>query len=205
MPSPRSLLAAALTALTVALAACTGGSGTTSTDGATPSSPSPSRPDPLVPYSPAPTPFVERTTGFLHETLTLPASDGGTIHVTLDSTAMNTVFTDGYRPLSVWLTVENAGGKPWTGIPAEHAKISDDLGSTFTPIAKPAPADLYPKPQRYGVSNRNLATTTTIGPGRSVHGVIVFHPTGGNRAMDLTISFDGGTTWGTWVMNLGPF
>jgi hypothetical protein len=148
---------------------------------------------------------VERTTGFLHETLTLPTTDGGTMHATLDSTAINMTSVDGYRALSVWLTVENAGDGPWTGVPAGKTKISDDLGATFMPIAKPGPGDLYPKPERYGYSNRNLSLKTTIGPGKAIEGVVVFHPTGGNRAMDLSISFDGGTTWGTWVMNLGPF
>lgn len=190
------------------LPACTGSSGPASPSlqsNGSGGSASPSRPDPLVPYSPSPTPFQERTNGFLHETLTLPTSDGQKLWVTLDSTAIDMTFVKGTRATSVWLTVQNPGDQPWTGAPGATTTITDELGGTFEPVRRPTAAQLYPRPERYGYSNRNLTQELTIAPGQQVHGVVVFVPTGGNRAADLNISLDGGTTWGYWVMNLGPY
>jgi hypothetical protein len=209
--APRSrphLLLAALAA--IALSACTGTSTSSTpqtqpTTGSGQTAPSPSRIDPLVPYSPSPTPFEERTNGFLHETLTLPTSAGQKLWVTLDSTAIDTTYVDGTRATSAWLTVQNPGDQAWTGAPAAETTITDELGGTFHPVRHPTAAQLYPKPQRYGYSNRNLTQRLTIQPGQQVQGVVVFVPTGGNRAANLNISLDGGDTWGYWVMNLGPY
>ncbi|MGZ4150030.1 MAG: hypothetical protein ACXVQJ_08325 [Actinomycetota bacterium] len=199
-----------LLALAALLApACTGSSATTSPSlqptGSGATSATPSRPDPLVPYSPSPTPFQERTNGFLHETLTLPTSDGQKIRVTLDSTAIDMTYVDGTRATSVWLTVQNPGDQPWTGAPGAKTTITDELGGTFLPVRHPTAAQLYPKPERYGHSNRNLTQKLTIQPGQQVQGVVVFVPTGGNRAANLNISLDAGATWGYWVMNMGPY
>jgi hypothetical protein len=203
-----SLLVPAL--MVFALSACTGSSTSTTprtqpTTGTGQSAPSPSRIDPLVPYSPSPTPFQERTNGFLHETLTLPTTDGRKLWVTLDSTAIDMTYVNGTRATSVWMTVQNPGDQSWTGAPGAETTITDDLGGTFLPVRHPTATQLYPKPQRYGYSNRNLTRKLTIQPGQQVQGVVVFIPTGGNRAANLNISLDGGDTWGYWVMNMGPY
>jgi hypothetical protein len=38
-----------------------------------------------------------------------------------------------------------------------------------------------------------------------VKGVLVFHPTGGNRPVTLRISADDGATWAEWTTALGVF
>jgi hypothetical protein len=80
-------------------------------------------PDPSVPYSPSPTPFAEKTTGFAGETLTLPTNDGGKLYVTLDSTSMTIEFLDGHRSLAVWLTIENPTDNDWSGVPGRTAHL----------------------------------------------------------------------------------
>jgi hypothetical protein len=207
MTARRTILA--LVAASALLAACTTSASTSSvtTSGGSSSTDSPitSVPDPLVPFSPSPTPFVERTNGFLREAITLPTADGAAIRVTMESTAVKMAFTpENTRSLSVWLSIENAGDQPWTGTPGADVKIEDQNEGVWTAVA-PTPADVHPDPERYGFSNRDLHRQVTVDPGKTVQGVLVFRPAGGNRAMTLSISFDGGSTWGSWVMNLGPF
>lgn len=164
----------------------------------------PPEPDPLVPYSPSQTPLKETTSGFLGETLTLPTSDGQKLHITFDRTAIKTEYVDGYRSLSVWVTLRNPGDRSWTGVTAASARITDLAGGTWDAV-DPTPEDLHPNPEEYEASNFDLRQEVTLEPGQSLQGVIVFRPTGGNRSMKLAVSFDGGTTWGEWQMNLGPF
>lgn len=176
--------------------------GATSTDTSTQA---PEGPDPLVPYSPSPSELVPRTTGFVTETLTLPTAGGATMLVSVDSTAIEREFTGSYRAMSVWATFENPGDEPWTGVPAASAKIADELGAVFEPIADPPASDLHPKPERYDASNRDLTRRVTIGPGERLQGVIVFHPTGGNRFITISISMNAGGVWGEWATTMGPF
>lgn len=164
-----------------------------------------SGPDALPVYSPSPTPFTERTTGYLGETLTLPTGDGGTLYVTYESTSMTTEFIDDRRSLAVWIEVENPGDDEWTGDLGADAEVVDEAGLSFPAVAKPGPTDLHPHPERYGYSNRNLARATTIGPGDSMQGVIVFRPSGGNRDITIEMSLDGGTTVASWQTAMGPF
>jgi hypothetical protein len=167
--------------------------------------PAPGVPDPLIPYSPEPTPFRERTTAFARETLTLPTADGGQLWITLDSTAIQREFVDGMRWVSAWVTVENPGDRAWTGRPGEFARMTDELGGTFAAIADIGPADLHPRPQKYDASNRDLQREVTIEAGDSIQGVIVFRPDGGNRRVNISVSMDGGQTWGEWQTAIGPF
>jgi hypothetical protein len=190
----------------IALAACT--SGTTSTSPPpSPSAttgPSASGVDPLVPYSPESTPFTERTTGYIPDTLTLPTADGATLHVTPLTTTMTVAFVHGTRALAVYITLENPGDAPWKGMVGAEAEIVDLTGATFPAVA-PAPGDEHPDPATYGGANRSLLKPVTVAPAAKVKGVLVFHPTGGNRPITLRISLDGGTTWGEWTTNLGVF
>jgi len=183
------------------LAACTGDSATTSPGVPTPS---PSGVDPLVPYSPAPTPFVERTTGFIPDTLTLPTADGGKLFVTPVTTTMTTTYVHDTRALAVYLEMENPGDAAWTGTVGTDAQVTDLTGAVFAAVP-PAPGDLHPDPQRYGGSNRSLLKPVTVQPGTTASGALVFHVTGGNRPITLRISLDGGATWGEWATNLGVF
>ena len=185
------------------LAACTGGSTTTSPSGET-TAPSPTGVDPLVPYSPAPTPFVERTTGFIPDTLTLPTADGGKLFVTPVTTTMTTGYVHDTRALAVYLEMENPGDTAWTGTPGTDAQVTDLTGAVFQAVP-PAPGDLHPDPQRYGGSNGSLLKPVTVKPGTTASGALVFHVTGGNRPITLRISLDGGATWGEWATNLGVF
>jgi len=184
------------------LAACTGDSTTTGTGGV--STPSPTGVDPLVPYSPSPTPFVERTTGFIPDTLTLPTSEGGKLYVTPVTTTMTNAYVHETRAFVVYLDVENPGAAPWTGAVGADAEVTDLTGAVFQAVP-PSPGDLHPDPQRYGGSNQSLLKRVTVKPGGTVQGALVFHVTGGNRAITLRISVDGGTTWGEWATNLGVF
>jgi len=191
----------------IALAACTGGSTSASpplsptTAAATPGA---GGVDPLVPYSPATTPFAERTTGYVPDTLTLPTSDGGKLHLTPVTTTMTTTFVHETRSLAVYLTAENPGDQAWTGTIGADAEITDMNGAAF-PAEPPAKGDLHPDAARYGGANRNLSKPVRVAPGANVKGVLVFHPTGGNRPITLRISLDGGTTWGEWTTALGVF
>jgi hypothetical protein len=161
--------------------------------------------DPLVPFSPAPTPFEEVTSGFLGDTLTLPGTGDTTIHVDLVNTALPyDPRPDGTRPFSVFLTVTNAGDDAWTGVPGQGARVTDAAGGYNEAEADPSPADLHPRPQRLGVSNGNLMQQITLEPGESVEGVVVFLTAGGNRPVTVSVSFDGGATQGTWQTSMGP-
>jgi hypothetical protein len=188
----------------IALAACT--SRTTSTSLApSPSattSPSASGVDPLVPYSPASTPFTERTSGYIPDTLTLRTADGAILYVTPVTTTMTVAFVHETRALAVYLTLENPGDTAWKGTVGADAQIVDLTGATFPAVA-PARGDVHPDPATYGGANRNLRKPVTVAPGARVKGVLVFHPTGGNRPITLRITLDGGATWGEWTTNLG--
>jgi hypothetical protein len=188
----------------IALVACTGGvSGTASQPSGTPAPSSSTGVDPLVPYSPATTPFAERTSGFVPDTLTLPTRGGGSLHVTPVTTTMHTVWVDDTRALAVYLTVENPGDTAWTGKIGADAEVVDEVARTY-PAEHQAAGDLHPAPTRYGV-NRDLIAPVRIEPGETVEGVLVFHVTEGNRPITIRISVDGGTTWGEWATNLGVF
>jgi hypothetical protein len=181
--------------------------GCTSTDtppGSTTATSAQSGVDQLVPYSPSPTPFTERTSGFVPDTLTAASTDGGKLYLTPVTTAMTTEFVKGARSLSVFLTLENPGDAAWSGTIGADAEITDLNGASF-PSVPPTRGDLHPDPERYGGSNRDLDKPVTITPGGSMKGVLVFHPTGGNRPITLRISVDDGTTWVEWATNLGVF
>ena len=59
--------------------------------------------DPLVPYSPPTTPFVERTNGFIPDTLTAPTADGGKLYLTPVTTTMTTAYVHDARAFAVYL------------------------------------------------------------------------------------------------------
>lgn len=208
--SARHLVVVPLAALLV-LPACEGSDPTTSASPTGPtsttSSPAgtgaPGEPDPLVPFSPAPTEVGERTAGWLGETLLVRTPDGS-LWVSVDSTAMTPFAANGSRMLSVWITVHNPGDAAWTGAPGTDALLTDEAGNTFLPISDPSTDELHPTPEAYGASNRNLAGSVTVEAGASLQGVIVFRPTGGNRPVVFSMSLDGeGRT--EWQTNLGPF
>jgi hypothetical protein len=191
----------------IALAACTGGAATATS--LAPSSTlaggsSSSGVDPLVPYSPPTTPFEERTNGFVPDTLTAPTDDGGRLYLTPVTTTMTTAYVHDTRALAVYLTIENPGDKAWEGTVGAHAQVTDQNGAVF-PAEQPAKGDLHPDPGRYGGANRNLLRPIRVPAGANVKGVLVFHPTGGNRPITLRISVDGGSTWVEWATNLGVF
>ncbi len=122
----------------IALVACTGSaSGTASQPTGTPAPSSSTGVDPLVPYSPATTPFAERTRGFVPDTLTLPTRGGGILHVTPVTTTMHTVWVDDTRALAVYLTVENPGDTAWTGKIGANAEVVDEVARTY-PAVHPA-------------------------------------------------------------------
>jgi hypothetical protein len=193
----------------IALVACTGGSSTTSvattpTPTGSGTTPTPGGVDPLVPYSPETTPFAERTSGYIPDTLTLPTADGAKLYVTPVTTTMTVAYVHDTRALAVYLTLENPGDTPWSGTIGAHAEIADLTGATF-PAETPAKGDVHPNPGQYGGANRSLLQRVRVAPGAIVKGVLVFHPTGGNRPVTLRISLDGGTTWGEWTTALGVF
>jgi hypothetical protein len=125
--------------------------------------------------------------------------------VSVDSTAIKREYIGSYRAMSVWATFENPADEPWTGVPAGFATISDEAGAVFEPIADPPAGDLHPTPERYDASNRDLTREVTIDPGERLYGVIVFHPTGGNRFITISISMNAGGVWGEWATTMGPF
>jgi hypothetical protein len=190
----------------VALVACTGNatSASPSLSPTTAASPTPGGVDPLVPYSPATTPFAERTSGYIPDTLTLPTSQGQKLYVTPVTTTMTTTFVHETRALAVYLTLENPGDQAWKGTIGSDAQIADLTGAVF-PAQAPASGDLHPDPGTYGGANRSLLKPLRLAPGARANGVLVFHPTGGNRPVTLRISLDGGTTWGEWTTALGVF
>jgi hypothetical protein len=201
MPRPRSFLPGLLL---VVAAACTG---TTTTRSAAPTTipgPSPSGVDPLVPYSPPPTPHATSTTGYIPDTLTAPTGAGGSIRLTPVTTTMTTAYVHDTRALTVYLTANNPGVDEWRGTIGTDAEVTDLNGATF-PATRPASGDLHPDPGQYGGSNRSFLRPVSIASGTSVRGALVFHVTGGNRPITLRISLDGGTTWVEWATNLGTF
>jgi hypothetical protein len=200
---PRSRLLAPFLCTLVLAAACTG-STTTSDVTSTAPPPSSTGVDPLVPYSPSPTPFTERTTGFIPDTLTAPTSEGGALLLTPVTTTMTTTYVHETRAFVVYLTVRNDGDGRWTGTVGDDAQVTDLSGGVF-PAIRPAAGDLHPDPARYGGSNRSLLQPVTVAPGTALRGALVFHVTGGNRPITLRISLDGGTTWVEWATNLGVF
>jgi hypothetical protein len=187
-------------------AACTGETETPPSPGVSTSiAPSPTAAvDPLVPYSPSPTPFTERTSGFIPDTLSLPTSDGPTLAVTPVTTSMTLPFVHETRAFVVYLDIRDIGGTAWSGVVGANAQVTDAVGGVF-PAEAPADGDLHPDPGRYGGSNRNLLRRVTVGAHDTVSGALVFHVTGGNRAITLRLSLDGGQTWGEWATNLGTF
>jgi len=160
--------------------------------------------DPLVPYSPSPTPFTERTSGFIPDTLTLPTSDGAKLAVTPVTTTMTLTFAHETRAFVVYIDVRDMSGADWSGIVGTNAQVTDATGGVF-PAEPPATGDLHPDPKQYGGSNRNLLHRVTVRRHHTVSGALVFHVTGGNRAITLRLSLDGGQTWGEWMTNLGTF
>jgi hypothetical protein len=160
--------------------------------------------DPFVPYSPPPTPFREVGSGYLPDTLTLPTTGGGKLYVTPTTTTMRMAWQGVTRAFAVYLRVENPTDQPWTGSIGGDAEVVDEAGRRY-PAELAKPGDLHPDAERYGGVNRNLLRPITIGPGDEMEGVILFHPTEGNRRIVLRISADGGTNWGEWETNLGVF
>jgi hypothetical protein len=158
--------------------------------------------DPLVTWSPQPTPVGQRGQGWLRETLLVTAPGGVELHVEPVSTSMTLEFRDGTRSLAVWIEIENAGDRDWSGVFGSDATLTDDLGNTFLPVAVPTPDDLHPEPERYGLTNRNLMQPVDVPAGERVQGVLVFRPTLGNRAARLNVTLDGERTT-SWVVNIG--
>ena len=190
--------------LLLATVACTGAT-TTSAAPPTPIlTPSPSGVDPLVPYSPPPTPAAASTSGFVPDVLTAPTDGGGSVRLTPVTTTMTTSYVHETRALTVYLTASNPGHDRWSGTIGADAEVTDLSGGVF-PAARPAPGDLHPSPARYGGSNRSFLRPVSIPAGGSAKGALVFHVTGGNRPITLRISLDGGTTWVEWATNLGVF
>jgi hypothetical protein len=198
MSRPVSVL---LLLLALAVVACTG---STTTATSTTTTPSPSGVDPLVPYSPPPTPNAAATTGFIPDMLTAPADGGGAVQLTPVATTMTTAYVHETRAFTVYLTATNAGHDRWRGAIGANAEVTDLTGAVFK-ATRPAPGDLHPTPARYGGSNRSFQRPVSIAPGNSLKGQLVFHVTGGNRPVTLRISLDGGTTWVEWATNLGVF
>ena len=142
--------------------------------------------------------------GFVPDTLTAPTDDGGRLYLTPVTTTMTTAYVHDTRALAVYLTIENPGDNAWAGTVGAHAQVTDQNGAVF-PAEQPATGDLHPDPGRYGGANRNLLRPVRVPAGANVKGVLVFHPTGGNRPITLRISVDGGSTWVEWATNLGVF
>jgi len=162
-------------------------------------------PDPLVPYSPSPTPFVVRTEGFTGHTLTLPGSGGAALRVTLVSSALDTRWANELRVFDVWFTLQNTGEVAWAGAPAAFMTITDEMDRVFLPLQDPRPGFLHPDPEAYGGSNLDLSQTQTIAAGATLQGVAVFRMPGAFRPVTLAISFDDGATWGSWQTSYGPY
>jgi len=190
--------------LLLATVACTGAT-TTSAAPPTPiPTPFPGGVDPLVPYSPPPTPAAASTSGFVPDVLTAPTDGGGSVRLTPVTTTMTTSYVHETRALTVYLTASNPGHDRWSGTIGADAEVTDLSGGVF-PATRPAPGDLHPSPARYGGSNRSFLRPVSIPDGGSAKGALVFHVTGGNRPITLRISLDGGTTWVEWATNLGVF
>ncbi len=204
MLRPRSVLPALLV-LAVLPTSCDPEATTMTTTPEPSGSPDSSGIDPLVPFSPSPTPFRETTSGYAGDTLTLPTADGGTIHVSLDNTALpKELGPDDRRPFSVYFTVTNAGDTTWAGTVGEGAKVTDANGGVNQAEPLPKPRDLHPDPESFGVSNTSLFEPVILEPGESVQGVLMFITGGGNRQITVSVTLDGGATQGTWATSMGP-
>jgi len=131
-------------------------------------------------------------------------NDGTSLAVTPVTTTMTLKFVREARALVVYLDVHDRGDLPWSGVLGANAQVTDAVGGVF-PAETAKEGDLHPDPARYGGSNRNLLREVTVKPGTTVSGALVFHVTGGNRAITLRLSLDGGSTWGEWATNLGTF
>jgi hypothetical protein len=167
--------------------------------------PPPSGVDPLVPYSPPPREVGDKTTGWAGDTIAVPNSVGGTMHVTLLSTAIGPVAGPDGRPFSIWFTIENVEGPAWSGYPGGFVTVTDITGVVLQPVPTPARDELHPDPERYGASNLDLHKPRTIGPGIRVSGVSMFRVAGGYRPITVAISLDKGTTWATYTTSFGPY
>ena len=117
---------------------------------------------------------------------------------------MTLTFVHETRAFVVYVDVRDMGGADWSGVVGANAQVTDATGGVF-PAEPPAAGDLHPDPGRYGGSNRNLLHRVTVRRDHTVSGALVFHVTGGNRAITLRLSLDGGQTWGEWMTNLGTF
>jgi hypothetical protein len=190
--------------LLLVVAACTGTTTSTAAPSTTTPTSSGSGVDPLVPYSPSPTPDAAATSGFIPDTLTATTDGGGSMRLTPVTTTMTMAYVHESRAFTVYLTATNPGTNPWRGAIGADAQIADLNGAVF-PSTRPGPGDLHPDPGRYGGSNRSFERPVSIAPGASAKGALVFHVTGANRPVTLRISLDGGTTWVEWATNLGVF
>jgi hypothetical protein len=201
MPRPRTFLPCLLALVAVA---CTTPVTTTGTTTTTSPVPTPTGVDPLVPYSPGPTPDAAATTGFIPDMLTAPTTGGGAVQLTPITTTMTLAYDDQSRSFTVYLTATNPGHDRWKGSIGDDAEVTDLTGGVF-PATPPARGELHPDPAQYGGSNRSFLRPVSLAPGASVKGALVFHITGGNRPITVRISLDGGTTWVEWATNLGVF
>lgn len=147
----------------------------------------------------------DRTNGWAGDTIAVPNSVGGTMHVTLISTAIGPVPGPDGRPFSIWFTIENVDGPAWSGYPGGFVTVTDGAGVVFEPIPTPLPDELHPRPERYDASNLDLHKPRTIGPGGRVSGVSLFRVPGGYRPVTVAISFDKGATWATYETSFGPY
>ena len=211
MRSPK-VLPLALFVTTLTAAACQPASSASGTPSQTASSAPPSSTttsagagvDPLVPYSPPPQEVGDKATGFAGDTLAASDSAGGTMYVTLVSTAIGPVVGPDGRPFSLWFTIKNAHGPVWSGFPGGFVTVTDDSGVVLQPIPTPRRNELHPHPGRYGGSNLDLHKSRTIGSGQTIRGVSLFRVQGGYRSVTVAISFDKGATWVSWQTSFGP-
>ena len=146
----------------------------------------------------------DRTSGWAGDTIALPNSVDGTMHVTLVSTAIGPIAGPDGRPFSVWFTIENVEGPQWSGFPGGFVTLTDASGAELDPIPTPMRRELHPEPERYGASNLDLHEPRTIGPGVAVSGVSLFRVQGGYRPVTIAISFDRGSTWASFETSFGP-
>jgi hypothetical protein len=203
----------AAVAAALLLVACepTGGTDATPTAAASPAPPPSASPspavvgsDPLVTWSPQAQAVGERSEGWLGEPLLVTASGDVRLVVTPVSTSMTLEYVNGARSLAIWIEVENAGDASWRGVLGANARLTDEFGNVYVPIASPTSRDVHPNPDRYGYSNRNLMRPIGLAPGERRQGVLVFRPTLGNRPATLTITLDDERTT-SWVVNIGQF
>ncbi len=109
------------------------------------------------------------------------------------------------RALAVYLTARTPEKHAWTGATGTDAEVTDLNGAVFRPRPDRHPATSIPIPGATAGRTRPSSGRSSIAPGSSARGALVFHVTGGNRPITLRISLDGGTTWVEWATNLGTF